>query len=282
MVRMPNSPPTSSPLRKQTVNRARPPRQQAHSLPQALARECGTDELAGERGSGRSPASASPAPAPSSQLRPPPRPESTGHVGTQDALRKRRRREAVAGQFLYCAPDPRRARRLPARAAAARRRPDGGVARRHRLVRHLDERQRRLFAGLDPCGWGGDRATLLHRPVDRRRRPAAGVRSPGAARGRRSDADGKKNAGSPRPHANGPTRHQPVLACGWPRRLLHATSSGTSPHCATGTGPTTRRVVRRRRSSLGLVLAIGVWLRVPQIGAVDCPSCTTGMSLCNN
>ena len=55
-------------------------------------------------------------------------------------------------------------------------------------------------------------------------------------------------------HANGPTRHQPVLACGWPRRLLHAWS--------TGTGPTTRRVV-----ALGLVLAIGVWLRVPQIGA---------------
>ena len=142
------------------------------------------------------------------------------HVGTQDALRKlagdgRLTRHKLAGQFLYCAPDPAqqtqqlRARRLlMATPGLVRPLPDADLMPeelRAAIVLFaslLDERQRRLFAGLESlkCGWGGDRriATLLGiDPVDRRRGPAAARRPrcrgrPGAARGRRSDADGKK------------------------------------------------------------------------------------------
>ena len=68
----------------------------------------------------------------------------------------------------------------------------------------LDERQRRLFAGLESlkCGWGGDWriasllgvdpstvATGRRQLVERRCRGR-----PGAARGRRTNTDGKKNA----------------------------------------------------------------------------------------
>ena len=70
------------------------------------------------------------------------------------------------------------------------RRPDARAARRHRVVRQLlDERQRRLFAGLESlkCGWGGDRriATLLAstRP---RSPPAAGSSSSAMSRLRRA------------------------------------------------------------------------------------------------
>ena len=81
--------------------------------------------------------------------------------------------------------------------------PDGrrdarGVARRHRVVRQPPRRQRRLFAGLESlCGWGGDRnllgidpSTVSHRPPAARRPRCRG--RPGAARGRRTNTDGKK------------------------------------------------------------------------------------------
>ena len=104
-------------------------------------------------------------------------------VGTQDALRKlvgdgRLTRHKLAGQFLYCATDHAqethqlRARRLlMATPGLGRPLPDADVMPeelRAAIVLFaslLDERQRRLFAGLESlkCGWGGDRriATLL-------------------------------------------------------------------------------------------------------------------------
>ena len=91
------------------------------------------------------------------------------HVGAQDALRKlvgdgRLSRHKLAGQFLYCAAD--RARRLLlATPGLGRPLPDAGLMPaelRAAIVLFaslLDERQRRLFAGLESlkCGWGGDR-----------------------------------------------------------------------------------------------------------------------------
>ena len=98
-------------------------------------------------------------------------------VGTQDALRKlvgdgRLTRHKLAGQFLYCAADPaQRTRQLRARRLSmatpglGRALPDEDVMPeelRAAIVLFaslLDERQRRLFAGLESlkCGWGGDR-----------------------------------------------------------------------------------------------------------------------------
>ena len=105
------------------------------------------------------------------------------HVGTQDALRKlvgdgRLTRHKLAGQFLYCATDHAhethqlRARRLlMATPGLGRPLPDADLMPeelRAAIVLFaslLDERQRRLFAGLESlkCGWGGDRriASLL-------------------------------------------------------------------------------------------------------------------------
>ncbi len=104
-------------------------------------------------------------------------------VGTQDALRKlvgdgRLTRHKLAGQFLYCAADhPHRTRQLRARRLVmatpglGRALPDADLMPeelRAAIVLFaslLDERQRRLFAGLESlkCGWGGDRriASLL-------------------------------------------------------------------------------------------------------------------------
>ena len=104
-------------------------------------------------------------------------------VGTQDALRKlvgdgRLTRQKLAGQFLYCAADPahrtrqlRDRRLLMATPGIGRPLPDADVMPaelRAAIVLFaslLDERQRRLFAGLESlkCGWGGDRriAALL-------------------------------------------------------------------------------------------------------------------------
>ena len=104
-------------------------------------------------------------------------------VGAQDALRKlfgdgRLTRHKLAGQFLYCATDHAqethqlRARRLlMATPGLGRPLPDADLMPeelRAAIVLFaslLDERQRRLFAGLESlkCGWGGDRriATLL-------------------------------------------------------------------------------------------------------------------------
>ena len=99
------------------------------------------------------------------------------HVGAQDALRKlvgdgRLSRHKLAGQFLYCAADrARQARQLRARRlllatpGLGRPLPDADLMPaelRAAIVLFaslLDERQRRLFAGLESlkCGWGGDR-----------------------------------------------------------------------------------------------------------------------------
>ena len=104
-------------------------------------------------------------------------------VGTQDALRKlvgdgRLTRHKLASQFLYCAADrPQETQQLRARrllmATPGLGRPVPGADLMPEELRAaivlfaslLDERQRRLFAGLESlkCGWGGDRriATLL-------------------------------------------------------------------------------------------------------------------------
>ena len=104
-------------------------------------------------------------------------------VGAQDALRKlvrdgRLTRHKLASQFLYCAADrTRQARQLRARRlllatpGLVRPLPDAELmpaelrAAIGLFASLLDERQRRLFAGLESlkCGWGGDRriATLL-------------------------------------------------------------------------------------------------------------------------
>ena len=98
-------------------------------------------------------------------------------VGTQDALRKlvedgRLTRHKLAGQFLYCAADRAqqthqvRARRLLlATPGLGQPLPDADLMPEELraaivlFVSLLDERQRRLFAGLEAlkCGWGGDR-----------------------------------------------------------------------------------------------------------------------------
>ena len=98
-------------------------------------------------------------------------------VGTEDALRKlvgdgRLTRHKLAGQFLYCVTDRThqthqvRARRLlMATPGLGRPLPDANLMPeelRAAIVLFaslLDERQRRLFAGLEAlkCGWGGDR-----------------------------------------------------------------------------------------------------------------------------
>jgi len=138
------------------------------------------------------------------------------HVGTKDALRKlvrdrRLSREKVAGQFLYCAADSGRARRqLIARRALlaepgvtgplpeAAIMPDELMAAIVLFFSLLDEKQRRLYAGLESLktGRGGDpriagllgldvgtvargRRELLERDaeVERVRRPGGGRRS---------------------------------------------------------------------------------------------------------
>ena len=104
-------------------------------------------------------------------------------VGTQDALRTLVRdgkltRHSLAGRFLYCAADrTRKAQQLSARRALlaapgltapipdADLVPDQLRAAIVLFASLLDERQRRLYAGLESlkCGWGGDRriASLL-------------------------------------------------------------------------------------------------------------------------
>jgi len=98
------------------------------------------------------------------------------HVATKDALRKlvhdqRLERKKLAGQFLYCAAEPsRRAQQLLARRTllaepgAARPLPEAAIMPdelRAAIVLFfslLDEKQRRLYAGLESlkCGHGGD------------------------------------------------------------------------------------------------------------------------------
>ena len=97
-------------------------------------------------------------------------------VGTQDPLRKlvgdgRLTRHKLAGQFLYCAADRAhqthqlRARRLLMAARTRTPLPEADLMPEELraavvlFASLLDERQRRLFAGLEAlkCGWGGDR-----------------------------------------------------------------------------------------------------------------------------
>ena len=98
------------------------------------------------------------------------------HVGTQDVLRKlvqerQLTRQKLAGQFLYCAADrSRKAQQLSTRRALlaapglvgsvpdADLMPDELRAAIVLFASLLDERQRRLYAGLESlkCGWGGD------------------------------------------------------------------------------------------------------------------------------
>ena len=136
------------------------------------------------------------------------------HVGTQDALHKlvqerKLTRQKVAGQFLYCAADRiRKAQQLSARRALLAALGLIGPISDADLVPAelrtaivlfaslLDERQRRLYAGLESlkCGWGGDtriagllgidagtvargRKQLLAQEVERER-----VRRPGGGR----------------------------------------------------------------------------------------------------
>ena len=154
-------------------------------------------------------------------------------VGTQDPLRKlvgngRLTRHKLAGQFLYCAADRAqqahqlRARRLlMATPGLVRPLPEADLMPeelRAAIVLFaslLDERQRRLFAGLEAlkCGWGGDRriARLLgidpstvaagRRQLVERDVELDRVRRTGGGRPRT-----EKNAGSHRPHrsADGP------------------------------------------------------------------------------
>ena len=95
------------------------------------------------------------------------------HVGTQDVLRKlvqerKLTRQKLAGQFLYCAADgTRKAQQLSARRALlaapglvgpvpdADLMPDELRAAIVQFASLLDERQRRLYAGLESlkCGW---------------------------------------------------------------------------------------------------------------------------------
>ena len=95
------------------------------------------------------------------------------HVGTQDVLRKlvqqrKLSRRKLAGQFLYCAADrTRKAQQLSARRALlaapgllgpvpdADLMPDQLRAAIVLFASLLDERQRRLYAGLESlkCGW---------------------------------------------------------------------------------------------------------------------------------
>ena len=98
------------------------------------------------------------------------------HVGTQDALRKlvqerKLTRHKLAGRFLYCAAErTRKGQQLSARRALLaapgllRPVPDADLmpeqlrAAIALFASLLDERQRRLYAGLESlkCGWGGD------------------------------------------------------------------------------------------------------------------------------
>lgn len=138
------------------------------------------------------------------------------HVGTKDALRQlvregRVTREAVAGRFLYCATDPsQRRQQLVARRALLTEPgvvgplPDSTILSdelRAAIVLFfslLDERQRRLYAGLESlkCGHGGDSRIAGLLGLDRstvargrhelleQDREVDGVRRPGGGRQR--------------------------------------------------------------------------------------------------
>ena len=138
------------------------------------------------------------------------------HVGTQDALRKlvqerKLTRHKIAGQFLYCAADrTRKAQQLGARRALLAAPGLVGPIADADLVPNelraasvlfaslLDERQRRLYAGLESlkCGWGGGHP---HRIAARYRRRYRGPRPQATAhrRGRARTRAPPRCAGGP-------------------------------------------------------------------------------------
>ena len=193
-------------------------------------------------------------------------------VGTQDPLRKlvadgRLTRHKLAGQFLYCAADRAhqahqlRARRLLMATPGLvrplpRGRPDaGGAARRDRVVRQPARREaaasvRRTRSAQVRVGRRpAHRPTAGHRPVDGRRRPAATRRArrrdrPGAARGRRASADGKKTP-EVIAHIEALMDHEtagdPVRGLKWTRRT---TAKVAAELCKLGTDICARTVAR--------------------------------------
>ena len=193
-------------------------------------------------------------------------------VGTQDPLRKlvgngRLTRHKLAGQFLYCAADRAhqahqlRARRLLlATPGLVRPLPEADLMPeelRAAIVLFaslLDERQRRLFAGLEAlkCGWGGDRriARLL------------GIDPSTVAAGRRQlverdvEIDRVRRAGGGRPRTEKKTPEviahietlmdhetagDPVRGLKWTRRT---TAKVAAELCKLGTGICARTVAR--------------------------------------
>jgi hypothetical protein len=96
------------------------------------------------------------------------------HVSTKDVLRKlvengRLGRDKYGGQYLYCSGDPGRARLQQEERVRRARRPGGPMPRAELMPEELkaaivlfwgllDEKQRRLYAGLESLktGWGGD------------------------------------------------------------------------------------------------------------------------------
>ena len=171
-------------------------------------------------------------------------------VGTQDALRKlvqerKLTRQKLAGQFLYCAPDrTRKAQQLGARRALLAApglvgpvpdtdlMPDELRAAIVLFASLLDERQRRLYAGLESlkCGWGGDTriAGLL------------GIDAGTVARGRQQLLAGEverqrmRRPGGGRPplekNARGDRRHQNGIAARCRRRSHHRYSLDAPHH----------------------------------------------------
>ena len=193
-------------------------------------------------------------------------------VGTQDPLRKlvgdaRLTRHKLAGQFLYCAVDRAqqthqlRARRLlQATPGLVRPLPEADLMPeelRAAIVLFaslLDERQRRLFAGLEAlkCGWGGDRRIARLLGIDPST-VAAGRRQlverdieidRGATRGRRASADGKKTP-EVIAHIEALMDHEtagdPVRGLKWTRRT---TAKVAAELCKLGTDICARTVAR--------------------------------------
>ena len=167
------------------------------------------------------------------------------HVGTQDVLRKlvqqrKLSRQKVAGQFLYCAADrTRKAQQLSARRALlaapglvgpvpdADLMPDQLRAAIVLFASLLDERQRRLYAGLESlkCGWGGDARIAGLLGID-----------PGTVARGRKQAAGRAGRAARRPPCSGST---PPAS---------APPPATSPVAAPSPARPSRRIAPRRRA----------------------------------
>ena len=193
-------------------------------------------------------------------------------VGTQDPLRKlvgngRLTRHKLAGQFLYCAADRAhqahqlRARRLLlATPGLVRPLPEADLMPeelRAAIVLFaslLDERQRRLFAGLEAlkCGWGGDRriARLLgidpstvaagRRQLVERDIEIDRVRRAGGGRPR-TEKKRRKSSPTSKTLMDHETAGDPVRGLKWTRRT---TAKVAAELCKLGTGICARTVAR--------------------------------------